>query len=188
MTDIEFYTDYMIWGDYAAINAIEKISEEEYRKSFGELAGSIATKAGHLVGIIEYFVKAIEGNPYDSFPSFADLSKEDLIRKWKELLDIWKDFVINKKYGYFEMPIAKGSFVNIELVFADALFHTIHHRAQILSFLRILGKGKDEIHPRDVNVDFINYLYKQQSQQILKTPKKEENQLVVDQSDKLRNF
>jgi hypothetical protein len=45
MTDIEFYTEYMIWGDYVAMNAIEKITEEEYRRSFGEMAGSIASKA-----------------------------------------------------------------------------------------------------------------------------------------------
>ncbi|MCE7733520.1 MAG: hypothetical protein GPJ54_01495 [Candidatus Heimdallarchaeota archaeon] len=178
MTNIEFYTDYMIWGDHAAINAIEKISEDEYRKSFGDLAGSIATKAGHLVGIIEYFVEAINGNPYDSFPSFADLSKDDLIVKWKELLDTWKNIVNTKQGTYFEMPIAEGNIVTIELIFADALFHTIHHRAQILSFLRILGKGKDVIHPRDVNVDFINYLYKKQNQVILKIPTKVEEQVI----------
>lgn len=126
------------------------------------------------MGIIEYFVKAKEGNPYDSFPSFAELSKDDLIRKWKELLDVRKNFVNKRNYRYFEMSIAKGSFVNIGLIFADRLFHTIHHKAQILSFLRILGKGKDEIHPRDVNVDFISYLYKEQNQLILNTPKKRE--------------
>ena len=170
ITDIEFYIDYMIWGDYAAIKAIEQISEEEYRRSLGALAGSVATKAGHLVGIIEFFVEAINGNPYDNFPSFADLSKTDLIEKWKELLDTWKELVKTKKYGFLEIPLAKGSYLNLELVYADAIFHSIHHRAQILSYLRILGKGKEEIHPQDVNVDFINYLYKNQNQIILKTP------------------
>ncbi len=63
ITDLEFYTDYLIWGDQATINVLEKISEEEYRRSFGDLVGSIAIKAGHLVGIYEFFISAIDGKP-----------------------------------------------------------------------------------------------------------------------------
>ena len=160
-------------GDNLVINALKKITEDEFRKSFGELAGSIASKAGHIVGIYEFFVRTIEGDPLASFPSYEHLPKDDLISKWKELLSSLEFLVTNNKYRLLEIPLAKGKFVNVELVYMDAIFHTLHHRGQILSFIRAQDIGKDVVHPRDVNVDFLNYLFKEQSQLVYpigKTP------------------
>lgn len=60
------------------------------------------------------------------------------------------------------MSLANGQRIDVVHIYNDALLHTIHHRAQILTALRLLGKDKKAVHPRDTNTDYLLYLFSAQ--------------------------
>ncbi|MHA2504677.1 MAG: hypothetical protein ACXAE3_17620, partial [Candidatus Kariarchaeaceae archaeon] len=58
--DINFYMDFLSWADEAIVKVLHGVSDEEFTRDLGPHVGSIADKAGHLVGIYYFFIRALE--------------------------------------------------------------------------------------------------------------------------------
>ena len=158
--DIQFLTEYLLWSDRKVVSLLKKLKEEEFNRSFGELTGSIHSKTAHILSIYEFFIKIIEGTPHDKFPDLSHLNQKELIAKWETILEQWPGLVKGtEKSDLLGLPLAGNQRVEAEHIFLDALLHTVHHRGQILTFIRLLGKTKEEVHPRDTNLDYLLYLF-----------------------------
>jgi len=164
--DANFLAEYLMWGDRRIVAILEKLSEEDFNKPFNELSGNIHSKTAHILSIYEFFIAVLEGRSYNSFPDFGDLSKEDLISKWKEIIGVWPRKVEEIQNGLYALPLANNQRVEVRHIYFDALTHAIHHRGQLLTFIRLLGKDKEEVHPSDTNVDYLMYLFKEHQQLI----------------------
>ncbi len=157
--NIDLLTDYLVWGDRRAINLLEKLTEEEFDRSFNELSGNVRSKTVHILSIYDYFISLVEGTPYQSFPDLNHLTKEELIAKWNEIIITWPKLVRRSPNELIALPLAGNQRVKAEHIFLDAMVHSIHHRGQLLTFIRLLGKDKDEVPPKDTNLDYLNYLF-----------------------------
>jgi uncharacterized damage-inducible protein DinB len=157
--DVKLLTEYLIWGDAKIIKILEQLDDDEFNRNFGELTGNIHSKTAHIVSVYDFFIKILEGKPYNNFPDLTGLSKVEILEKWRNVVRSWPEYVNNIKQGLYGLPLANGQRVDVEHIFLDAIIHTVHHRAQILTFIRLLGKSKDEIHPRDTNLDYLMFLF-----------------------------
>jgi len=157
--NLTLLTEYQIWGDRKVITLLETLTEEEYYSNLGENIGSIHTKCAHIVSVYDFLIKIFEDTPLSSFPDMTGLSKNEILKKWKYVHQRWLKFLQNQKEGLFGLPLANGQRVDVVHIYYDAFLHTIHHRAQILMALRLLGKDKEAVHPRDTNIDYLLYLF-----------------------------
>jgi hypothetical protein len=87
------------------------------------------------------------------------MNLSELLNKWKKSLEIWQSNVIKTKDGLYGLPLAGGRQVDVKHIYIDAMMDTVHHRVQILTFIRLLGKTKDYLHPKDTNLDYLMYLF-----------------------------
>jgi len=166
MIHIKLLTDYLVWGDHRLINILDRLTDNDYNKEFNKLSGNISNRSAHIVSIYEFFLKILEGKPYDNFPDLNGLTKNELLSKWKNSLEIWQSNVNKTKDGLYGLPLAGGKQVDVKHIYVDAMMHTVHHRAQILTFIRLLGKTKDDLHPKDTNLDYLMYLFSKHPEMI----------------------
>lgn len=164
--DAQFLTEYLVWGDTKMVSILEKLNEEEFNHDFNELSGNIRSKTAHILSVYEFFIKIIEGNPYQTFPDLGHLTRDELIEKWWDVIDKWPDLVRKNPNGLYALPLAGDQRVDVGHIYFDAMIHTIHHRAQLLTFFRLLEKSKEDIHPRDTNADYLMYLFQEKNEYI----------------------
>lgn len=158
--DVQFLTEFVLWGDEKIIVLLKKLSNEEFNRSFGELVGSVQSKTAHILSIYDFFVAILEGKAHDKFPDLSHLSQEELIAKWEHFLVHWPKLVASiDQERLFALPPAKGQRVEAKHIFLDAVLHSSHHRGQILSFLRLLGKTKGDMHPDETNLDYFRFVF-----------------------------
>ncbi|MEQ8878425.1 MAG: DinB family protein [Cyclobacteriaceae bacterium] len=166
---------YMVWSDHRLIRILENISDEDYDREFNELSGNVRSKAAHIVSIYEFFLNTLEGKGPAQFPDKSDLSRLELVSLWKSYLLEMQDY-ITSSHGLVALPLAENQRVDVNHVFLDAAIHTIHHRGQILTMLRLMGKSKSDIHPGDTNMDYLMYLFAEKNEEIHPTLQKEDHQ------------
>ena len=130
------------------------------------MSGNIHSKVAHIVSVYVFFLAVLAGEPFDSFPDRSSLSKDELLERWREILETWPKKVAEIDSGLFGLPPASGQRVEVEHIYLDALIHSVHHRGQILTFIRLLGKDKDDVHPRDTNLDYLMYLFQERAELI----------------------
>lgn len=159
ISDAGYLAQYLMWGDTKIVAALETLTEEEFNRPFEELSGNIHSKTAHILSIYEFFVAILENRPHSEFPSFDHLTKDQLISKWKEILITWPQKTENIQTGLFALPLANNQRVDVQHIYFDALLHTIYHRGQIITFIRLLGKSKEDLHPRELNTDYLNYVF-----------------------------
>lgn len=171
--DLRLISEYQIWGDKKIFHVIKEMSDENYFKEFDGLTGSIHAKLAHIVSIQDFFVKIMEGTPYDAFPDFTHLSKDDILVMAENLSGKWMGLVNSTKSETYPLALANNQRVNVEHIFVDAVMHSVQHRAQIQSFIRLLGYGKEELHPKDANLDYFNYLFTERKSEFILPAKNE---------------
>ena len=160
----QFMAEYLTWGDKKILTVLENLNEEEFHRPFNELSGNIHSKTAHILSIYEFFVAILENRPHQGFPSLDRLTKDELIAKWKEFLKVWPQKVKNIQEGLYALPLANNQRVDVQHIYLDTFAHTIHHRGQLLTFIRLLGKNKEEIHPRDINTDYLMFVFSENKQ------------------------
>lgn len=163
--DSQLFTEFLLWGDQKLINLIKNLSEDEFNRSLGELVGSVHSKTAHILSIYEFFNGILMGKPSDTFPDLSYLTKEELITKWESFLIEWPKLLAETNENQlFALPLAGNQQVEAKHIFTDAAIHTIHHRGQILTFIRLLGKDKADINPRDTNLDYLMFVFAERNE------------------------
>ena len=165
--NLHLLTEHLMWGDAKLLNLLKGLTEEEFHQPFTRTSGNIHTKTAHIISAYEFFIKILEGRPYDRFPDLTDQPRDALLGRWESIVEVWPSFVKDTpEDALFALPLAGGQRVEAQHIFVDALLHTTHHRAQLLTFIRLLGKTTEEVSPRDTNLDYLMFLFLEHSERI----------------------
>lgn len=162
---LQSLNDYLIWSDRKFILLLKQLSDEEFHRSFGELAGSIHSKTAHILSIYEFFIKILEKEPDNQYPDLSGLSRRELIEKWEDVARFWLA-LFEQSSGLHAIPLAGNRRVEKKHILLDVMLHTVHHRGQILTMIRLLGKDSEEIPTESMNMDYLHYLFHTQPGQI----------------------
>lgn len=158
--DLDLLTEHLAWSDRRLLAILRDLAEAEFDRSFTEASGNLRSKTAHIVSVYEFFIGILEGDPHDRFPDLSDQPKESLLATWDRVTEVWPDYVRSTPGdALFGLPLAEGRRVEARHIFLDALLHTTHHRGQLLTFIRLLGKTTDEIPPSATNLDYLLFLF-----------------------------
>jgi uncharacterized damage-inducible protein DinB len=158
LTNFNFETlaEYNRLMDNKIIEIIENLTDGDYYQDFGFTIGNIHTKCAHIASFADFFVRVLDDSleTPEKFPNLSDLSRTDLISKWKadnrRLVEL-----IKRKQGAQNVTLVGGlkATMDLEHIYFDAIDHASYHRGQIMICLRLLGK-------QTINTDYLMWLLK----------------------------
>ena len=156
--NLEKLCTYQIWADTQVRDILKGLTEEEFTCEIGPPFKSIKNLCVHIVIAMEYNIKScvekIEVNAEELFESLEKLSRDELLAKWEEtekkLLE-----TVQKVREPIEFPnFLTGGEIVLDPAdfFMQYIIHTVYHRGQLISMLKILGK-------EGVTTDYLFYLF-----------------------------
>lgn len=145
--DLEKLAEYQIWADDVARGILGGLTEEEFSRDVLPPFGSIRSLVTHIVLAIEYNLEVRVGkrgvDPDEMVEEINNLSKEELLARWREADEGLLEFARSEADEEYDFPNFLGD-GEIRVGHGDYamqyLFHTVHHRAQIMSAMRAMGK------------------------------------------------
>jgi uncharacterized damage-inducible protein DinB len=150
--------DYNIWANDRVRSLLSVLTEEDFSHEILPPYGSIRSLVIHIVLAVEFnFVNRVDGGSVagnDLWESLNQMSIGRLLDHWREMDHHLKRFssthmdleaVFPNFLGVGEIKVDHDDF------FTQFLVHTVHHRAQIMSALRLMGK-------ETVGTDYLFYL------------------------------
>ena len=151
-------SDYNLWANDRVRKLLSGLTEEEFSRSVLPPYDSIRNLVAHIVLADEYnLVTRVEGGEIDADDLLESLSR----MKMSELLSHWRKMDLRLKWfasnrldfdAVFPNFLGEGEIkVNHDDYLNQYLIHTIHHRAQVMSALRLMGKEA-------VGTDYLFYL------------------------------
>ena len=145
--DLTKLADYNLWANNLTREKLCTLTEEEFSRDVLPPYGSIKNLVTHIVAAIEYNrINKVEGGKIegDDLHGFLmQMPLEQLLNHWREM-DLWlKEFSssqLNLK-TVFPNFLGEGKIcVDHDEYLLQYLIHTVHHRAQVMSALRLMGK------------------------------------------------
>ena len=156
--DLRKLAEYQIWADDVARGLLGGLSEEEFSREVLPPFGSIRSLCAHITLAIEYnmkrHVEKVEFDPEELREEIYTAPKERLLDKWRQadlrLLEYAESrtdetYVFRNFLGEGQITLDQDDYLS------QYLLHTQHHRAQIMSALRVMGKEA-------VTTDYLFYL------------------------------
>ena len=150
--------DYNIWANDRVRSLLRILTEEDFSHEILPPYGSIRSFVTHIVSAVEFnFVNRVDGGSVagnDLWESLIQMPIGRLLDHWREMDHRLKKFssthmdleaVFPNFLGVGEIKVDHDDFLTQFLV------HTVHHRAQIMSALRLMGKDA-------VGTDYLFYL------------------------------
>ena len=151
-------TEYQIWADDQARELLGGLTEEEFSREVLPPFGSIRSLCAHITLAIEFnlrrHVDKEEFDPEELGEEIYTAPKERLLEKWRKadlrLLEYAgsgreESYVFPNFLGEGQITLDQDDYLS------QFLLHTQHHRAQIMSALRVMGKEA-------VTTDYLFYL------------------------------
>jgi uncharacterized damage-inducible protein DinB len=139
--------EYNIWANNEVRDVLETLTEEEFSKEIIPPFNSIKQLCLHSLIAIEFNLKrriyGINFDPYELRDKIHRLSQRELMMRWKNIDNKLLEFAssIQNKSIIFPNFLGEGEIrVGHEDYVIQYVLHTLYHRAQIMSALRILGK------------------------------------------------
>lgn len=156
--NLEKLCTYQVWADTQVRDILKGLTEEEFTREIGPPFKSIKNLCVHIVIAMEYniksFVEKIDVNAEELYENLGKLSRDELLTKWEETE---KKLLENVQKA--REPIQFPNFLTGEEVVMDSadffmqyIIHTVYHRGQLMSMLKILGK-------EGVTTDYLFYLF-----------------------------
>lgn len=155
---LEKLARYQIWADDTARRLLADLTDEEFDREVLPPFGSIRNLAVHIVLAMEFNIEARflkrEIDPYKLGEELHAMPRDLLLERWREtdekLLEIvaaetGEEYAFPSFLGEGEMSVDHTDFS------LQYLLHTAHHRAQIMSALRSMGKEAE-------TTDYLFYL------------------------------
>jgi len=139
--------DYNLWANDLTREKLSTLTEDEFCREVLPPYGSIKSLVTHIVAAIEYNrINKVEGGKIegDDLHSFLwRMSSEELLLHWRDM-DLWlKEFSqsqLNLKTVFPNVLWEGKIVVDHDDYLLQYLIHTVHHRAQVMSALRLMGK------------------------------------------------
>ena len=150
--------DYNLWANDRVRKLLARLTDEEFSRHVLPPYDSIRSLVAHIVLAVEYnLVMRVDGREIDAddlMESLSVMRVEELLSHWRDMdlrlrlfapnrLDL--DVVFPNFFGEGEIKVNHDDFLT------QYLIHTVHHRAQVMSALRLMGKEA-------VGTDYIFYL------------------------------
>ena len=156
--NLEKLCTYQIWADIQIRDILKGLTEEEFTCEIGPPFKSIRNLCVHIVIAMEYniksFIEKIDVNAEKLYENLGKLSRDELLTKWEETEKKLLETVQKARE-----PILFPNFLTGEEVVMDSadffmqyILHTVYHRGQLVSMLKILGK-------EGVTTDYLFYLF-----------------------------
>ncbi len=156
--DLQRLAEYQIWADDQARKLLLDLTEEEFSKDVLPPFGSIRSLCAHIILAIEFNLKRhMDKEEFD-----LEEYREEIYKAPKErLLEMWRQadlrlleysesrtdetYVFRNFLGEGQITLDQDDYLS------QYLLHTQHHRGQIMSALRVMGKEA-------VTTDYLFYL------------------------------
>jgi uncharacterized damage-inducible protein DinB len=137
---IEKLAGYLTWANDTILEIVESLSEDEFRQTLAEGAGSIHKRYIHLAeDIWEWFHDWHGEEPQE--PDFQGMTRselhkfiDDYSKKWQRLI---KERTVNE---FTDERAGKIVVITFDEMFFHVVNHFSYHRGQIVMGLKILGK------------------------------------------------
>ena len=138
---------YQLWADDIARDLVGDLNDEEFTREILPPFGSIRSLCAHITIAIEfnlkYHVDKAEFDPEELGEEIHTAPKGRLLEMWREadtrLLEFAKTrgdetYVFRNFLGEGQIPLDRDDYLS------QYILHTQHHRAQIMSALRLMEK------------------------------------------------
>ncbi|UCD45314.1 MAG: DinB family protein [Candidatus Bathyarchaeota archaeon] len=149
---------YMLWADDQARRLLEGLSEEEFSRDVLPPFGSIRSLCEHIILATEFNLKRQvdkeELDPKQFMEEISTVPKDRLLEMWRKADTRLIDFAKSRtdETYVFRNFLHEGKItLDQEDYLSQYLLHTQHHRAQIMSALRVMRKEA-------VTTDYLFYL------------------------------
>jgi uncharacterized damage-inducible protein DinB len=150
--------DYNIWANDRVRSLLSVLTEEDFSQEILPPYGSIRSLVTHIVLAIEFnFVNRVDGGSVagnDLWESLNQMPIGELLDHWREMDHHLKRF----SSTHMDLEVVFPNFLGVGEIkvdhddyFTQFLIHTVHHRAQIMSALRLMGKDA-------IGTDYLFYL------------------------------
>ena len=155
---MERLAEYNLWANDRVRRLLSGLTEEEFSRHVLPPYDCIRNLVVHIVLAVEYnLVKVVDGREVEAEDLWESLSRMAV----EELLDHWGEMDLRLKWlaaNHLDLEAVFPNFlgegvikVNHDDYLYQYLIHTVHHRAQIMSALRLMGKEA-------VGTDYLFYL------------------------------
>ncbi|MDO8056073.1 MAG: DinB family protein [Candidatus Hermodarchaeota archaeon] len=132
---------YHIWAGITIRQVLEQLTKKEYVRDFeGQSVQSITQ---HIVAALETcFFIADQSEDESVFERALKASKDQLLTRWSELDQRLHKIISQGPEGHITVPHITEQPFDIPAIdfYFQYVFHTIHHRGQLATILRKLGK------------------------------------------------
>ena len=156
--DLLKIAEYQLWADDQARELLSDLSEEEFSRDVLPPFGSIRSLCAHITLAIEFNLKRHvdkeEFDPEQLGKKIHTAPKERLLKMWRQADTRLLDFAGSRtdETYVFRNFLREGEiYLDQDDYLSQYLLHTQHHRAQIMSALRVMGKEA-------VTTDYLFYL------------------------------
>ena len=156
--DLTKLAEYNLWANDRSRNLLRGLTEDEFSREVLPPYGNIRSLVSHIVMAIEInFVLRVDGGAIDANDLWESLWRLPI----GELLDHWREMDLRLVRfasthmgldAVFPNFLGEGDIrVGHDDYFTQYLIHTVHHRAQVMSVLRLIGKEA-------IGTDYLFYL------------------------------
>ncbi len=150
--------DYNLWANDRVRKLLSNLSEEEFSRNVLPPYSSIRNLVVHIVSAVKYnLVNHVDGGKVEGnglWETLNSMALKELLGQWREMDLRLTQFSVT----HFDLDAVFQNFLGegtIKVSHDDYLYqyltHTVHHRAQIMSALRLMGKEA-------VGTDYLFYL------------------------------
>ena len=146
LKEIRFLFDYTQWANHLILDAAEKLSDEERRRTVGVSHGSIHGTLVHMLGAEWIWLERWRGNSpsglwkEDDYPELAGIRERwsQVEAERGEFLAGQSDFGLARELRYTSTEGQARSYSLVRLM-QHLVNHSTRHRGQVVAMLRQLG-------------------------------------------------
>ncbi len=135
---------YNAWANNRIFDAVQNLTDEQYKKDMKTSHGSIHGTLTHIVGAEKIWLERFNGNPQPFLKSEEIATAAELRAIWEQVgfvMAQWIGTMSDKKlHEVFEMKTLKGDVYKHVYwqAFQHVVNHSSYHRGQIITLLRQL--------------------------------------------------
>lgn len=155
---IRWMVGYTRWADARMLDAVEKLTPEQYTRDLGSSLKSVRDTVVHLVGAQWLYLSRFKGESPKANWSPSDFPRAADVRvRWEPLMSDLEGFVATQTEASLAGPLSyrnlKAEPVTLPLgpVLLQVTNHSTYHRGQVTTLIRQLGA-------QPASSDFILYM------------------------------
>jgi uncharacterized damage-inducible protein DinB len=137
---------YNRWANRRMLDAVARLSDEQFRREIPSSFPSVEKTLGHMLGSEWVWLQRWHGNSPMALPADWDLSRLDAIRaRWRAVEEERDAFLQSLDDGDLQRTVAARTFAGVRYetplwqMLRHVVNHATYHRGQVTTMLRQLG-------------------------------------------------